>query len=154
MRLVGHWKGAVQRVALCFALSALVGVSGCGDGQIGRNVVNGKVNVDGKPAPTMMVIFCPVGGTPDFQKARPMGVTKEDGTFVLNTFGGGDGAPAGQYKVLMNWPSQVKGLSRDGTAQFGTDRLQGRYNDLEKSPFTVEVKSGTNDLPPFELKSR
>lgn len=137
----------------CLWLVVLLSAAGCGDGKVGRNVVHGKVNVDGKPAAAMLVIFCPVGGSPEFQKVRPMGVSKEDGTFELNTFGGSDGAPAGQYKVLMTWPAQTKGPSRDGTVQMGADRLQGRYNDLEKSPFTVEVKSGTNDVPPFDVKS-
>jgi hypothetical protein len=145
---------ASQRAILCLTIASLMAFSGCSDGKIGRNKVNGVVNVDGKPAPGMMVIFCPIGGTPEFQKARPMGLTKEDGTFEVNTFGGADGAPAGQYKVLMNWPAKSKGPSRDGMGQMGFDRLQGRYNNLEKSPFTVEVKSGTNDLQPFELKSR
>jgi hypothetical protein len=84
-----------------------------------------------------------------------MGLTQTDGTFFVNTFGGGDGAPAGQYKVLMSWaaPPTRGGGDRDGGPPPGADRFQGRYNNLEKTPFTVDVKSGTNELPPFELKS-
>src|SRR4051794_15697519 len=140
--------------AWALALSiGLITATGCGDGK-GVNPVNGSVTVDGKPAGDVMLKFAPVGGSPEFQKVLPMGITKEDGTFSLNTRGNNDGAPAGQYKVLITWPAQSRGPSRDGTIQMGPDRFQGRYNNLEKSPFTVEIKSGTNNIPPFELKSK
>lgn len=129
-------------------------IAGCGDGKIGRYAVNGSVNVDGKPAAGVMVIFCPVSGSEELKKMRPFGITEADGKFQLTSVQKADGAPAGQYKVLMQWPAQSREPSRDGGVQMGPDRLQGRYMNLEKSQFTVEVKSGTNDLPPFELKSR
>jgi hypothetical protein len=141
------------RVAALSLSFGFVALTGCGSGN-GTNPVTGSVTIDGKPAGAVSLLFCPVGGSPDFQKVRPMGITKEDGTFALNTRGNNDGAPAGQYKVLITWPAQTKGPSRDGTIQMGPDRFQGRYNNLEKSPFTVEIKSGTNNIPPFELKSK
>src|SRR3982751_1115697 len=61
---------AIQRATLCLTVACLLAFSGCGDGKIGRNKVNGVVTVDGKPAAGMMVIFVPEGGTPEFQKAR------------------------------------------------------------------------------------
>jgi hypothetical protein len=140
---------------LVLGMVGCLAIAGCGDGKIARNKIHGLVKVDGQPAAGVLVIFCPQGdGPPEFQKARPMGLTQNDGTFFVNTFGGGDGAPAGQYKVLMSWAAPAKGgQTRDGAPTGGGDRLQGRYNNLEKTPFTVDVKSGTNELPPFELKS-
>src|SRR3954465_4245643 len=58
----------------------LVAFSGCGNAD-SKQPVNGSVTIGGKPASAAMLIFCPVGGSPEFQKLRPMGVTKEDGTF-------------------------------------------------------------------------
>jgi hypothetical protein len=144
------------RQLLPFGLVGSFVIAGCGDGKIARNQVRGVVKVDGQPAAGVMIILCPQGdGPPEFQKARPMGLSQKDGTFFVNTFGGGDGAPAGQYKVLMSWaaPPAKGGADRDGGPAPGADRFQGRYNNLEKTPFTVDVKSGTNELPPFELKS-
>lgn len=101
-----------------------------------------------------MVIFCPTSGTAEVKKLRPFGITEADGKFQLTSVEKGDGAPAGQYKVIMQWPAQSREPSRDGGLQMGPDRLQGRYMNLDKSQFNVEVKSGSNDLAPFELKSR
>jgi hypothetical protein len=155
MRLIYRLRCHSQRAVSLAGLIGILLLAGCGgDGHIGRYPVTGSVTVDSRPAAAAVLLFCPVGGSPEFQKVRPMGITKDDGTFVLTTFGGSDGAPAGQYKVLITWPAQSKGPSRDGRVEAGPDRLQGRYNNLEKSPFTVEVKSGATNLPPFELKSK
>jgi hypothetical protein len=144
-----------SRAALRLGLSVcgLWVVGGCSDGKIGRYPIHGSVNVDGKPAGGVMVIFCPQGGSDELQKMRPFGLTGPDGKFELTSVNKADGAPAGQYKVLMQWPAQSTAPSRDGPVTMGPDRLKGRYMNLEKTEFKVEVKSGTNDLPPFELKS-
>ena len=84
---------------------------------------------------------------------RPMGVTTGDGKFQLTSIDKFDGAPAGQYKVVMTWPASGA-PGQDGSVQMGPDRLKSRYLNPEKSQFTVEVKSGTNDVPAFELKSK
>jgi hypothetical protein len=148
--------GTFWQPTLGLVVAGCLAFAGCGDGKIPRNQVHGVVKVDGQPAGGVMVILCPQGdGPPEFQKARPMGLTKPDGTFFVNTFGGGDGAPAGQYKILMSWlgPPAKGAAERDGGPAAGADRLQGRYNNLDKTPFTVDVKSGMNELPPFELKT-
>lgn len=134
-------------------LAGVLAVTGCGDGKIGRAPVHGSVKIDGKPAAGVVLFFCPVGGSPEVQKVRPMGITAEDGKFELTTVDKADGAPPAQYKVIMMWPA-AGAPGRDGTVQMGPDRLQNRYMNLEKSQFTVDVKSGNNDVPPFELKSK
>jgi hypothetical protein len=127
-------------------------IVGCGEKGIPCNVVHGSVNVDGKPAEGAMVIFCPVGGSEQVQKTRPFGFTESDGKFELLTVKKGDGAPAGDYKVIIQWPAKTT-PNGDGGRSMGGDRLQGRYMNLEKSQLTATVKQGVNDLPPFELKS-
>jgi hypothetical protein len=154
MRLIREVSSARHKGWIGLLLIGAFAASGCSDGKIRRYLVNGTVNVDGTPVAGVMVIFCPVGGSEELQKLRPSGFTEADGKFQLTSVMKADGAPAGQYKVLMNWPAQARGPSRDGNVEMGPDRLQGRYMNLEKCQFTVEVKSGSNDLPPFELKSR
>lgn len=144
--------------ARCIAWSTIAAVgallvAGCGDGKIGRYPVNGSVNVDGKPAAGAVVFFCPVGGPPELQKMRPMGIAGSDGKFQLTSIDKADGAPAGQYKVVMMWPAAAA-PAQDGSVQMGPDRLRNRYMNPEKSQFTVEVTTGTNEVPPFELKSK
>jgi hypothetical protein len=154
MRLISRFLQEHGRALLGLVLVGLLATAGCGDGKIRRYPINGSVNVDGKPTAGVMVIFCPVGGSEELQKMRPFGITEADGKFQLTSVQRADGAPLGQYKVLMNWPEQSRGPSRDGIQEMGPDRLQGRYMNLNKCQFTVDVKSGANDLPPFELRSR
>jgi hypothetical protein len=154
MRLTHNSLAASTRWSIALVSVSLACALGCGDGKVKRNPVNGSVNVDGKPAGGVMLLFVPVDGTPEFQRLRPMGITGPDGKFSLNTFGNGDGVPAGQFKVLITWPGKSNGPSRDGPGQMGPDQFKGRYNNLEKTEFNVDVKPGGIDLPPYELKSR
>ncbi len=97
-------------VVLLTAVVWLPTVFGCGDDKIARYPVTGTVLVDGRPAEGATVIFYPVGGSEEFQKERPFGVTDANGKFDLRTFQPGDGAPAGEYKVMARWlaPGHVR----------------------------------------------
>jgi len=153
MRLPILSSGAAWRLKFCLALVGLTAIAGCGEKGIPCNPVHGSVLVDGKPADGAMVIFCPVGGSEQVQKTRPFGFTGSDGKFELLTVKKDDGAPAGDYKVLVQWPA--KSASNDPNSRsMGGDRLHGRYMNLEKSQLTATVKQGSNDIPPFELKSQ
>ena len=136
-------------------LLCLVACAGCGDGKLARYPVHGIVNIDGKPAEGVMVIFCPVGGSDEVQKVRPTGVTGKDGKFELTTLTNNDGAPAGDYKIIAQW------LGKMGTDKFGrpavegeTDKLKGKYMNLEKSELKATVKNAATELAAFELKSK
>jgi hypothetical protein len=118
----------------------------------GLNVVQGKVLYKGEPAKGAVVIFHPKGDD-SITAVRPSGVTGEDGTFTLGS-GKNSGAPAGDYVVTVTWPEE-----RQGTGKITMeppppppDRLKGRYADRAKSSFNVTIKSGTNQLEPFELR--
>jgi hypothetical protein len=137
---------------MCFAsLAGLFVIAGC-DKTIRRYPVHGSVLVDGKPVENAMVIFCPVGGSEEVQKQRPFGFTGPDGKFELTTLSRADGSPAGEYKILIQWP-EVKGTGPGGKPILGDDRLHGRYMNLEKTELKASIKDGPADLPPFELKS-
>jgi hypothetical protein len=56
--------------------------------------VTGTVTHGGKPVAEAAVVFQPVAGGPS-----PAGQTDASGKYSLTTFVGGDGAPAGEYKV-------------------------------------------------------
>jgi len=152
-------KHRQRRYVVCESLSVLLAacaVSGCGDDRLGTYAVTGTVLVDKKPADGAMVIFCPVSGSDELMKQRPFGFAGPDGKFELTTFDKGDGLPAGQYKILIQWPAAVGGDQRDasGGRPMGPDRLRGRYMNLERTPFSATIESGSNELPPFELLSK
>jgi hypothetical protein len=148
---------ATIRIAIgLLALVALVAANGCGDGKITRYPVTGTVLVDGQPAEGAMVIFCPVGGTEEFQRERPFGTTDASGKYELRTFVPGDGAPEGNYKVMVRWlaaGSESQTTDRDRGAGGSPDRLKGRYFNLETSGLTATV-DGATEVPPFDLKSQ
>jgi len=152
MRLQSQLLFSRTLVWLAFPFCGLSLIAGCGDGKLGTYPVHGAVNVDSKPAVGVVVFFAPVSPSEELKNIRPMGITGTDGKFELTTKQKGDGAPGGQYKVVMMWPASGA-PGQDGSIQMGPDRFKNRYMDLEKSEFRAEVKSGSNDLPPFELKS-
>jgi hypothetical protein len=145
-----HKRASVFLVAVGLCKSV-----GCRDGKIARYPVHGSVMVNNKPADGAMVIFCPLSGSEEVKKQRPFGITGPDGKFELTTLNKADGSPAGDYKILIQWPSNLNGDSRDtGARSLGPDRLKGRYMNLEKSQLTATIKEAPTDLPPFELKSQ
>ncbi|HVT27173.1 MAG TPA: hypothetical protein VHE81_04075 [Lacipirellulaceae bacterium] len=147
------------RIAFFTAAAGLPLILGCGDGKIARYPVRGKILVDGRPAEGAMVIFCPVGGSPEFQHERPFGVADAEGKFELRTFQPGDGAPAGEYKVMARWlapksRAAVQSADQDRGAGGSPDILGGRYFNPNTTPLTAKVEKQSNELAPFELKSR
>jgi hypothetical protein len=132
-----------------------VALAGCGDGRLKRYPVTGSVVIDGKPAEGAIVAFCPVNPSGELEHLRPAGRTDGSGRFELTTYDSGDGAPAGEYKVLVKWPAPEPANDRDGRpGALGPDRLKGKYYDLEKTPFAATIEEQANELAPFELKSR
>jgi hypothetical protein len=132
----------------------VLALAGCGDGKIKRFPVKGSVTVDGQPADGAMVVFCPVNPSPEVEALRPSAKADASGAFALMTFDAGDGAPAGEYKVLVKWPAKPTMDARDGRPGApGPDRLKGKYYNLDNTQLTAQV-DGPTELPPFALKSK
>lgn len=72
-------------------------------------------------------------------------LTDDEGKFELTTYGSKDGAPAGDYKVAVEWQAWRRGKDR------GPDKFGGKYVNPETSKLTAHVEKGKNQLPPFEL---
>jgi hypothetical protein len=81
---------------------------------------------------------------------RPFANTNEQGDFSLTTFVKDDGAPAGQYKVLISWrPPRSR---NDGLV--GRDAFGNRYFKPETTTLACTITEGDNALPPFELSTK
>ncbi|HUR53585.1 MAG TPA: carboxypeptidase-like regulatory domain-containing protein [Gemmataceae bacterium] len=121
----------------------LVTCTACGPSGPKLHPVRGTVTFNGTPPAGASVVLDPVGGG----AAKPSGVVGADGSFTLSTYPHGEGAPAGDYKVLFRWlPENARDLDNP------KNKLPARYADAIKTPIpTVTVKDGANDLPAFVL---
>ena len=153
MRRIRVLALAYRLTLLPLLLTAMLGLAGCDDGKLPLHDVTGTILVDGKPAPGARAIFCPVDtSSPELARVRPMGVTGPDGKYTLMTFAKGDGVPAGEYKVVVQWPSTSGGDERGPI--YGPDRLKGKYATVESTTLTASITDETTEIPPLELTSR
>ena len=141
---------------LAIGLLLLAG-SGCGSPK--GYPVSGKVLVNGQPVAGAIVVLTSAAN-PGTMDKKPSGMTKDDGTFVLNTLTESDGVVPGDYLVTITWPGKPKasgapkglGGGEDERAMT-TDQLKGKYSDPQGSGLKVTIKTESNQLPPFELKN-
>jgi hypothetical protein len=155
-RVVAESHGNIVAV---IALGGIAMIFGCGDGKITRYPVTGSVLVDGQTVEGVQIVFIPIEGSEEFLRERPAGYTGPDGKFELTTFGTNDGAPAGDYKVMIRWfpPNpQSAPATRDDRQRAAAvpDRLGGRYANPDETGLTATVPKGGGEIPPFEVQTR
>jgi len=121
----------------------------------------GTVLYKGKPAEGAQVSLIPEEKGKDVYS--PQGTAGPDGTFKLSTYGNGDGAPVGRYKVAITWlddpasdPAKQEALLKKLAAGEAPpppkNRLPEKYSDPNASGISVEIKAESNQLEPFDLK--
>jgi hypothetical protein len=105
--------------------------------------VTGTVLYLDAPAEGATVVFQPVGGS---NSLAPSGTVGADGKFKLRTHPHGEGAPTGDYIVLVTWfPPD----SRD--QENPRNKLPTRFGSPTDSPLRAKVNPGPNELEPFRL---
>jgi hypothetical protein len=126
----------------------LLAAASCGPAGPKLHPVKGKVLYEGNPAAGASVVFEPVDGSGD--TAKPSGLVGPDGSFTLTTYPHGDGAPAGEYVVLVTWyPENARELDHP------KNKLPARYADPMRTTVPkVTVQAGPNDLAPFALTAK
>ncbi len=110
---------------------------------------HGQVLFEGKPTPNANVLLEPIWTkTPDFP--APRAVVKDDGSFTLGTYGKEDGAPPGEYKVLVQWFVRPNTVEVEGSG-LPRNVLPTRYGRFDTSGLTVRIQEGENDIPALKL---
>ena len=154
----------------CLPLLLVIALCSFGCGQSGTPIeyVEGVVKLDGTPLEGATVFFSPKGAS----GVGAAGRTQSDGSFTLNAQGSkpGAGTTAGDYNVTISKVEMPKfvGISTDDP-RYGTpeqERLQQeadnakpkiivpeKYNNVETSPFTAKVQSGSNKFT-FDISSK
>jgi hypothetical protein len=130
------------------ALLPLCGVA-CAhdDGRPPVYPAHGQVLWEGKPLPGALVLLHPQN-QPELAKLRPIAYTAADGTFEFTTFEKGDGAPAGEYTVTVEW----RRPAREEDELPPANSLPHRYSQPDSTPLRLQINQGTNELPALELK--
>lgn len=114
---------------------------GCSSGnRLDVAPVCGKVTLDGKPVSAGIVVFTPERG----RGAR--GQLASDGSFVLSTYGEGDGAIVGLNKIAVAPPPE----DESGRRPPGYAEIPQHYHNGKSSGLEGEVKAGRSNV--FDLK--
>lgn len=133
-------------------------VSGCGDKRADGDLVpvKGEFFYDAQPAEGALVILHPAAG-PDTAKwphGLPHGIVGTDGAYNIGLPPIGEGAPAGDYKVLLTWTAPVPGSDPSDSEPETFDKLGGRWATPEKSTLSATVQPPSTEIPRFDLKSK
>jgi hypothetical protein len=108
------------------------------------------LSVKGQPAAGAIVALHPQGGgdLEEWHSGFPRGQVAADGSFELETYDEKDGAPAGDYIVVVTWPEG----SDPGNDEAPTrDKLGGKYAEPTTSPFKVKIEAGPTTIPPIKI---
>jgi hypothetical protein len=79
------------------------------------------------------------------------GAVKADGTFKISTYGQEDGAPLGEYVVLVQW---FKPLAGENGNSGGPNVIPKDYSDPKKSRIKTTVKEGSNEIPAIVIAKK
>jgi hypothetical protein len=134
----------------CLVLFAL---PGCG-GPKGPKLIptTGTVSYNGKALSAARVQFLPIEGT---EGVGGTGKTDAEGTYKISYRRGGEGLPAGKYKVVIS-----KRVMPDGSEPSddvppiespARETLPARFSSQEGSTLQATVSEGGNPIP-FDLK--
>jgi hypothetical protein len=134
-------------------LFAVVTIPACGPSRKSVYPVKGRItDVDGKPIAGAVVYFIRVGADPN-DKDSPVsssGTSDASGEYTLTTYETGDGAPEGEYVVIVSWPGEKK-VPGPGP---GPDRLNGQYSNEKTSQIHRKVeKSGANEMETIKVST-
>lgn len=144
-----------------FILSMLLVVmtAGCGGGVEAKPLpktvpVSGIVTLNGQPLVSATVTFIPEGQTKGIEC---QGITDESGQYALKQQHGSEGAPPGNYKVIISRLLRGDGtpLPKEGAGAGGiaTETLSRRYSDITKTKLTAVVPQEGGEFK-FDLNGK
>jgi len=109
--------------------------------------VRGKVLYGGQPAEGAVVVFHRKDSEPN--NPTPSGTVLADGSFTLHTHPHGNGAPPGEYTVVITWyPPNARELENPH------NKLPARYASVAESPLKVIVGAEPTDLEAFDIPAK
>jgi hypothetical protein len=126
-------------------------LAGCGETKQPWETVypaTGKIKYKGEGLMGAQVTLVPVDDKIP-ASVRPTATTDWDGTFEVGTYSQADGAPAGDYKVVvLHYP--VVGSKESPSA--GPNDLPAKYATAKTTDLKVTVAEPGTEFPPIEIK--
>ena len=115
--------------------------------------VTGKLFVKAQPANGAIIYFRPQDGSPpeSWTNGYPRATVAADGSFAVSTYDVADGAPPGEYQLVVTWPTTPPDPDGDDE-EAPPDRLGGRYMNAETSRLRAKVEDKATELPRIDLK--
>lgn len=113
--------------------------------------VKGRVILNGEPIANASIVLHRVGHSNVPVNLHPRARAKDDGSFALETFDPGDGAPNGEFvaTVCLN-----KTIEADGETLPGPNVLPAVYSRPDTSPLKIKITPTTRELQPLELTDK
>lgn len=127
----------IYLATLCVLSGLALVLSGCRNGGLAVNMVEGTVRWNDQPVAGALVTFQPQGES----AVLAVGTTDERGHYQLTAAGGdyGKGTVAGRYKVVV---TKIPSGARSRPAK--TTELPGVYAEAATTPLEAEVLQGKN----------
>lgn len=150
----GKWS-----LGLVLAIALACSSSGCSPGGLPRKTcypVSGQLFVADQPAVGALIYFQPQDGSDpeEWTSGFPRATVAADGAFQVSTYGELDGAPAGEYVLLVEWRAAAArdegGDSEEESAS--SDRLGRRFMDPATSPLRVTVTAQPTTLTRIDVQ--
>ncbi len=140
-------RGLRVSVAVMGVVLAACALAGCAKkrpGEVPVYPVKGRVTYKGEPMPHAVVTFFPAG-QPFAQALKPRATADEDGYYELTTYELKDGAPEGEYGVIVYVPPTPP---EPYTLEVPNppDRLKHAYLDPAKSKLRFMVRPEPNTI--------
>jgi hypothetical protein len=120
----------------------VVAVTGCGGED--RGYLDGVVKLNGTPVGPGTISLEPVDG----MHAGAIGTFGEDGQYSIVSAGRKEGAPPGEYRVLIQGGAEL-GMETAGPRP--ASNIPARYADPSNSDLKITLKPGRQSFD-FELK--
>jgi hypothetical protein len=145
-----------RRTALVLVAALSLAMAGCGSAQDPNQLpvfpASGKITFKGNvPDGAYLALHSKTNAkSPNGQEVIPTAQVRPDGTFDFSSYAANDGAPAGEYKVTVEWHKTVKPAGGDPV--LGPNLLPSQYSKANTSPLTIVIAAKPNELNPIVLK--
>jgi hypothetical protein len=142
-------KNACHLFRFAAVAALLLPAIGCGrsNNHVAVHPVQGAIQFRGQPVAGAFVSLTPKNPTEGVPV--PRATVGTDGSFIVTTYDGNDGAPEGEYVLTVQWYKPVR---QDNEIVGGPNVLPLKYASAKTSDLRITVAAGENRLNPIQIR--